>query len=114
MIEHQRPSDANMGADRENSHRKTETRACCLCIFLGHWVHADRLDDKVAALPAVARRYHILKRRIYVNLDVDVTIFFAPQEHNGSSCTDAGTPNQQSLRIVHMRPEKLEGTAVAD
>jgi hypothetical protein len=114
MIEHQWPSDAHVGTSGENADGKSETRACCFRVRLVHPVHADRLDDEVATLPTIPGRHHILIGRIYANLDVDIAVGFGTQKHNGSSCVNARTSNQQSLGIVHMRPKKLEGTVVAD
>jgi hypothetical protein len=113
-IEHQGPSDTHVGTNGENTYGKSETRARCYRVLLGHSVHADRLDDEVATLSTISGRHHILKGRIYANLDVDITVGLATQKHNGSSCVNARTSNQQSLGIVHMRPEELEGTVVAD
>ena len=77
-------------------------------------MHADGLDDEVASLSTIPGRHHILIGRIYANLDVDIAVGFGTQKHNGSSCVNARTANQESLGIVHMRPKKLEGTVVAE
>jgi hypothetical protein len=49
-----------------------------------------------------------------VDLDVDVAVAFGTQKDDGSGGVNARTAKQESLGIVDMRPEKLEGTVIAD
>jgi hypothetical protein len=64
VIEDEWASDAYVGTNGENTHGKSETGASCDGVWLGHLVHADRLDDEVASLSTVSGRDHILIGRI--------------------------------------------------